>query len=100
MMSGFGTKFASTLRAKLPLPESASYIRSSGELPMVRWQTRLGQPGSWTVRMEGRVTNIDANAFERVMRSLFIGSYDAAKEILLEAIQQGFVEVVEENTQP
>ena len=49
--------------------------------------------------MEGRGINIDASAFERVMRSLFEGSYEAAEEILLEAMQQGCVEVVKENIQ-
>ncbi len=67
---------------------------------MARWQLRLDQPGIWTVKMEGRVLNIDADVFEKIVRSIAIGGYDAAEQILQEAIQQGLVDVVEETAQP
>ncbi|MDZ7296309.1 MAG: hypothetical protein ONB14_12920 [candidate division KSB1 bacterium] len=100
LMGGLGGKFAGWLRSKLPLPKSASVIRCSGEVPMVRWQIRLDRPGTWTFQMEGRTLNIDADVFEKIVRSIAIGGYDAAEQILLEAIQQGAVQVIEESVQP
>ncbi|MBK6430423.1 RHS repeat-associated core domain-containing protein [Candidatus Amarolinea dominans] len=100
VMGGLGGKFAGWLRAKLPLPGSASAITLRSDMPMARWQLRLDQPGIWTVKMEGRVLNIDADVFEKIVRSIAIGGYDAAEQILQEAIQQGLVDVVEETAQP
>jgi RHS repeat-associated protein len=100
VMGGAGGKFAGWLRSKLPLPESAAVIQRSGELPMVRWMPQLDKPGIWTVQMEGRTISIDANVFERMVRSAAIGGYDAAEKILTEAIQQGTVTIIKDKAQP
>jgi len=100
VMGGAGGKFAGWLRNQLPLPESAAVIQRNGELPMVRWMPQLDRPGVWTGQMEGRTINIDANVFEKMVRSATIGGYDAAEKILLEAIQQGTVTVTKDQGPP
>ena len=100
VMGGLGGKFAGLIRSKLALPESASTVRISGEVPHIRWQLRLDQPGVWTARMEGRVINMSADTFERVVRAMAMGGYELLEQTLDEVIQQGAIWVVEENTQP
>ena len=100
LMGGLGGKFAGILRAKLNLPEAAGIARMSGELPHVRWQMRLDQPGVWTTQLEGRVINISADTFEKIVRGMAIGGYELVAKILEEAIQQGAVQVLEQEVQP
>ena len=100
LMGGLGGKFAEILRAKLNLPEAAGIARMSGELPHVRWQMRLDQPGVWTAQLEGRVINISADTFEKIVRGMAIGGYELVAKILEEAIQQGAVQVLEQEVQP
>jgi len=100
VMGSLGGKFAGLLRSKLNLPEAAGTIRLSGELPQVRWQMRLDQPGVWTAQLEGRVIKMDADTFEKIVRAMAIGGYQFVEETLEEAIQQGTVQVLEEGTQP
>jgi len=100
VMGGLGGKFAGLMRSKLALPESASTVRVSGEMPYIRWQLNLDQPGVWTARMEGRVINMSADTFERVVRAMAMGGYELLEKTLDEAMQQGAIWVVKENTQP
>lgn len=67
---------------------------------MVRWMSQLDKPRIWTLQMEGRTISIDANVFERMVRSAAIGGYDAAEKILTEAIQQGTVTIIKDKAQP
>ena len=100
VLGGLGGKFAGLLRSKLNLSEAAGTIRLSGELPHVRWQMRLDQPGVWTAQLEGRVITMNAGTFEKIVRAMAIGGYQLVEETLEEAIQQGAVQVLEEGTQP
>ena len=95
-----GGKAAGWLRSQFGVPESASTIRLSGESPMVRFQFDPSAGNAWTVAMEGRVINAPATTVEQIFRALAMGFYDQAAEILKEVLQQGIVEVVEENSQP
>ena len=93
-----GSGLARLFRSTGLLSEAADTITLRGEVPMIRWEKVLDQPGRWTFRMEGRVIVIDANTLERVMRGMIQGGYEFAESVLLEAIEQGLVEVVEENS--
>jgi len=95
-----GTGLGKLFRSTGLLSEAADTITRRGEVPMIRWEKTLDQPGRWTFRMEGRTIVTDADTFERLIRSAFQGGYKFAESVLLEAIQQGLVTVVEEQTGP
>lgn len=82
------------------LSESADVITRRGDVPMVRWEKLLDQPGKWTFRMEGRVVVVGADTFERLTRSALQNGLKKAEEVLLEAIEQGMVEVIDGQGQP
>lgn len=100
LTGGLGGRFAGILRAKLNIPEATGVTRISGELPHVRWQMRLDQPGVWTAQLEGRVINISADTFEKIVRAMAIGGYQLVAKTLEEVMQQGAVQVLEEEMQP
>jgi len=95
-----GTGLGKLFRSTGLLSEAADTITRRGEVPMIRWEKTLDQPGKWTFRMEGRIIVTDAGTFERLIRSAVQGGYEFTESVLLEAIQQGLVTVVEEQTGP
>jgi hypothetical protein len=90
-----GGGLARLFHSKGMLSESADVITRRGEVPMVRWEKLLDQPGKWTFRMEGRIVVVDADTFERLTRSALQNGLKTAEEVLLEAIEQGMVEVID-----
>jgi hypothetical protein len=95
-----GGGLARLFHSKGILSESADVITRRGEVPMVRWEKLLDQPGKWTFRMEGRIVVVDADTFERLTRSALQNGLKTAEEVLLEAIEQGMVEVIDGQGQP
>jgi len=95
-----GTGLSELFESTGLLSEAAGMVTHSCEVPVIRWEKTLDQPGKWIFRVEGRIIVTDADTFEKLMRSAIQGGYRAAKDVLLEAIQQGLVTTTRERTKP
>jgi len=64
----------------------------SGGVPMARWSPHLK---AWTIRMKERTVVMDADIFERIVRTTILTGYGSAEEMLKEAVSQGTVRFFE-----
>jgi RHS repeat-associated protein len=95
VMGSVGTKLSGWLRAKLPLP-GGNVVSSTADLSTVSYLLNLDQPAVWVIQMEGRLIAIETNVFKELVRRLASGLYEAAEQLLMDALQQELVEVTEE----
>jgi RHS repeat-associated protein len=96
MISGVaGGVLGKLFRSSGMLSESAEQIIRRSDIPMVRWEQYIDEPGKWVFRSEGRVIVMEAEFWEKMIRSFAQGGYSSAETLLVEAINQGTVEVVD-----
>lgn len=96
MISGVaGGVLGKLFRSSGMLSEPAEQIIRRSDIPMVRWEQYIDEPGKWVFRSEGRVIVMEAEFWEKMIRSFAQGGYSSAETLLVEAINQGTVEVVD-----
>jgi len=96
MISGVaGGVLGKLFRSSGILSEPAEQIIRRSDIPMVRWEQYIDEPGKWVFRSEGRVIVMEAEFWEKMIRSFAQGGYSSAEALLVEAINQGIVDVVD-----
>ncbi len=96
MISGVaGGVLGKIFRSSGILSEPAEQIIRRADIPMVRWEQYIDEPGKWVFRSEGRVIVMEAEFWEKMIRSFAQGGYSSVETLLIEAINQGTVEVVD-----
>jgi RHS repeat-associated protein len=98
MISGAaGGVLGRLFRSSGALSEPAGQLIRRADIPMVRWEQYLDEPGKWVFRSEGRVIVMKADFWEKMIRAFVQGGYSATETLLLEGINQGTVEVIDDD---